>query len=524
MEKATTPSFIVTLPLKYTDGQKAELDKIFRIGNVIYNCLMSDRLKVLRQIERTKAWKHLQSEMIAYAKEKKALLSQHKDATKEEKKTLLLPLKAQYQSFFDARQQILRGNNITSAGFDKEVKRYTRYYKGVINSIVGQKIAADVWNSFHSKLYSKGKEVHFKPWTAFNKIEGKNNSTGIVYKDEFLCINNKIKIPARVNDKDAYICEALQNRVKYCKVVRKWNKKDCYYQLQLVLEGIRPKKKRVLGNGRVGIDIGTQTVAVVSQSNAELLELADRMKSIDKEVRALNRAMDRSRKINNKQFFNEKGEVIHTDKLSFELLTKRGKRKWKNSNNYRRMTAKRRCLYAKQAVIRRLQHKTLANQLVSLGNEFYIENMNFHALTKKSKELKKNKNGKNLSRKRFGKSIANKAPALFVSILSDKVTEMGGTFTKIKTQKAKASQFNHLSREYNKKKLSKRWNDMPDGRKIQRDLYSAFLIMNINPDLSTFNEDLTNQTYPQFCVNHDKEIARLKGIKAPSSTGVKQAD
>lgn len=169
-----------------------------------------------------------------------------------------------------------------------------------------------------------------------------------------------------------------------------------------------------------------------------------------------------------------------------------------------------------------MQHKTLANQLIKLGNEFYIEDMNFKALAKKSKELKKNKNGKNLSHKRFGKSIANKAPALFVSILSDKVTERGGAFTKIKTQKAKASQSNHLSREYNKKKLSKRWNDMPDGRKIQRDLYSAFLIMNINPDLSTFNEERMSQAYTQFCANHDKEIARLRGIKTPPSTGVKQ--
>ena len=147
--------------------------------------------------------------------------------------------------------------------------------------------------------------------------------------------------------------------------------------------------------------------------------------------------------------------------------------------------------------------------------------MNFKALAKRAKETKKNANGKNLSKKRFGTSIANKAPALFISILSEKVIRHGGTFTKIKTHKAKASQYNHLSHEYNKKKLSKRWNDMHDGKKIQRDLYSAFLIMNINSDLSSFDEKLCNQTYENFCVNHDKEIARLKGVKTPSSTGVK---
>jgi hypothetical protein len=56
------------------------------------------------------------------------------------------------------------------------------------------------------------------------------------------------------------------------------------------------------------------------------------------------------------------------------------------------------------------------------------------------------------------KSIANKAPAAFVNILEKKVLQNGGSFQRINTWKAKASQYNHLNHQYNNKKLSQRWN------------------------------------------------------------------
>lgn len=100
--------------------------------------------------------------------------------------------------------------------------------------------------------------------------------------------------------------------------------------------------------------------------------------------------------------------------------------------------------------------------------------MRFRSLAKKSKEDKVNSKGKRRSKKRFGKSISNKAPASFVTILKHKVETLGGTFIKVETARMKASQFNHITETYTKKNLSQRWNTMPDGKHIQRDLYSAF--------------------------------------------------
>ena len=67
------------------------------------------------------------------------------------------------------------------------------------------------------------------------------------------------------------------------------------------------------------------------------------------------------------------------------------------------------------------------------------------------------KTGKYQRKKRFGKSIANKAPALFVSILEYKCNYLHAKFNKINTWTAKASQYNHESEEYEKKKLHQRW-------------------------------------------------------------------
>ncbi|MEA1975724.1 MAG: hypothetical protein U9N10_09315 [Bacillota bacterium] len=45
-----------------------------------------------------------------------------------------------------------------------------------------------------------------------------------------------------------------------------------------------------------------------------------------------------------------------------------------------------------------------------------------------------------------------------------------------------------------------------DGKKIQRDLYSAFLIMNVKPNLKEIDRDLCNKHYEEFLENHNKEI------------------
>ena len=49
------------------------------------------------------------------------------------------------------------------------------------------------------------------------------------------------------------------------------------------------------------------------------------------------------------------------------------------------------------------------NRIISLGNRILVETMNYKELQSRAKETTKNKNGKNNKKKRFGKSLSNKA-------------------------------------------------------------------------------------------------------------------
>ena len=112
-------------------------------------------------------------------------------------------------------------------------------------------------------------------------------------------------------------------------------------------------------------------------------------------------------------------------------------------------------------------------------------------------------------KKRFGKSLANKAPAMFLTILDNKLKLLGTELHRINTIEVKASQYNHVENSYVKKELKKRWTMIGEA-KIQRDLYSSFLIMNINPDLRSINRVQCLETFEKFKIVHDIEIERLK--------------
>ena len=122
-------------------------------------------------------------------------------------------------------------------------------------------------------------------------------------------------------------------------------------------------------------------------------------------------------------------------------------------------------------------------------------------------------------KKRFGKTLANKAPSMLLTIIDRKLGYFGERLIEINTVEAKASQFNHFDKTYTKKSLSQRWNDF-NGIKVQRDMYSAFLIMSISNDLKSFDMDKCNERFDHFYRLHTEEVNRLKGHKNLSSIAI----
>ena len=326
-----------------------------------------------------------------------------------------------------------------------------------------------------------------------------------------------------------YQQEALKCGVKYCRIIRKWVGTKWKYYAQIVLEGYPPIKcdnngvaKHPVKQGRVGIDIGTQTIAFSGKDVCDLRVLAPsaraQAKSLVNEIAVTLRAMERSRRATNPKYYNPDGTIKRLKRQHGQ----KQKRKWKCSKRYYRLRAKLRNLYRKLADIRKMEHNILANELLTYGNEFVVEDMNYKALQKRSKETKINpKTGRAHTKKRFGKSLSRCAPAMFISILGKKASRYGGSVIKVSTFETKASQFDHTDESYTKKKLSERMARLRSGDIVQRDLYSAFLLEHIDIDSLQYNMETLNSAFPAFLEMHENTKHRLQavGSSLPASIG-----
>ena len=86
-----------------------------------------------------------------------------------------------------------------------------------------------------------------------------------------------------------------------------------------------------------------------------------------------------------------------------------------------------------------MSHEKLANDILALGSDIRVETMRFQSLQKRAKKTTRNKkNGKINRKKRFGKSIANHAPAMLLTIIDRKLGYQGRSIKKIDTYATKA--------------------------------------------------------------------------------------
>lgn len=512
--------FCLPLPLRCEPWQKDRLNDLFQQHNNVMNALIGKKSRQLKQLERTKAWR-----------QNEQAIADLRVVCKREKRRFNAEEKQIITQCFALRKQLISDFGLSADTFEKDIKSIAKHYENVM-SPVAQKLAARVAKMFQDYFYGKGKKISFNPIDDLRDIEGKSNDCAICYSNGMVLIGRKanpLVIPVVFDQKDKYRYEeqALQRTVHYCKIIRTPGRHGWRYCVQLTLGGKPPVKVHAdtgemlhpLGHGAVGNDIGPQTLASVSDGHVKLTVLAESIDDIHKKLRRVNRAIDRSRRATNPQMFDEEGKIVPIDRLPDQYKLG-GRRLWKKSKRYQELLQYRRYLYHQQTIKKLLSHRTLANKLLSYGDRHYIEQMNWQALARRVKEDRTTDTGKHKSKARFGKSIANRSPATFVKIYEKKVKDAGGTFSYLDTQKAKASQYNHTDHTYKPKKLSQRWNDI-NGEKVQRDLYSAFLIQHTNETLDGFEQEGLEQDFNTFLILHNQEINRLSITKNPSSMGIK---
>ena len=477
-------NFIVQFLLKTEKYQENILDKRFEVGRQIYNSLVNVTQKRYREMIKTKEYRNLVLQLSGDKKKDKDIWRQIGD---------------------------IRDNcGLSEYSFHIDVKKMKKHFSDNIDSHTAQKIASSLWKAYYKLFYGNGKKIHYKKYGNLNSLEGKSNKSGIRFKDDIV-IWNGLKIPIIINYDNQYEYQALESDIAYCRIIRKYIRNKYKYYVQIIFKGNPPVKinketgeiKHPINQGDVGIDIGTSTIAYSSSTDVKILELANKVQNIEDQKRRLLRKMDRSRRAMNPNNYNKDGTIKN-----------QGNKKvtWNKSNHYIKHQNELKELYRKQKDIRKYQHECLANQIISLGDNIYIETMSFFGLAKRTKKTEKNSKSGFKCKKRFGKTIANRAPAMLLEIINRKLSYYDKYLIKIDTWHAKASQFNHFDGTYHKKTLSQRWNDF-NGIKIQRDLYSAFLIMNTASDLKSFDINKCNERFENFYKLHNKEVKRLTGHK-----------
>lgn len=514
-QKQKTETFTETFSLEVNENDSRILMDDFRRCFRVYNDMVTVTTKLWRQVRKTREYKNL----IAKIKEANA---------KGNKKVL--------KTLYQERKDILDNAGFNSVGFDKIVGPIGRHHN--IYSDIAQTISKRVWQAWEAFFYRNGKEVHYRKFEEFVSFRGKAPDCGIILylaPDGGYCVGYRgIKIPIALRSENTptgrYQREALKCRVKYCAFIRQWVKNKWKYYVQVVFEGRPPLKKdnagqlaHPIGSGKVGIDAGTQTIAVYGKDACDLCVLAPsalaQEKSLVNEIAKIQRAMDRSRRATNPQHYNDDGTIRR-------LRSKHGHkqiRKWTYSKHYYSLQKKLKDLRRKLAAIRKEEHYILANKILQYGNEVYVEDMNYKALQKRAKETKINtKTGQAYSKKRFGKSLSRCAPALFISRLGQKIACQDGTLKKINPVAAKASQFDHTDDSYTKKKLNERNTRLSDGTVVQRDLYSAFLLAHYNVNSMKYESESLKNDFKHFLEMHADIMQRLKTDTGwlPSSMGI----
>ncbi len=486
---------ILTLPLITEPWQEHLIETRFGIMEHLKNALIALELRKLKNLQRTKAYRDLESRI--------------RNCPKEERKAL-----------YKERSAMLRSAGFSEYAFIDDMTPMQKHFADHIAAQIAHRSASDVWRAFDKFLFSGGREVHFIKRGTLDSIACKKAGNGMAYRNDTFEWSGgrtpnarRLSIPVEKANTE-YEKNMLEKEIKNMRVVRKWMKTRYKYYLQLTLVGEPYQKQRKIGEGRVGIDIGTRTIAIASKTSVRLLELADMIEDNHRRKCELQRKMDASKRATNPDNFEPDGTI--------RRRTKGKKMSWRFSKHYTRMRDQVRELERKNADIRKYQHNCLANEVLSLGTDIIAEPMAYKGLQRRAKETRVDERGRYVKKKRFGKSLANKAPAMFLTILGNKLQYYKKEIHFVDIMQYRASQFDHTNGTYRKKPLSERFTVLSTGDLVQRDLYSAFLLMNSNEMLTAPNQEKCEETFDRFKTLHDRETERIResGRKRISSFGI----
>ena len=463
MGQAKTDSFIVEIPLRVPPSEEKRLLARLEAARQVYNACLGESLKRLDLLRQSKAYQAARK----------------------------LPRgKARSRAFREAN---------AAAGFrEYDLHAYAKQFGHSwigdhLDAFTIQKLATRAFKAVQQYGFGKRGRPRFKGRNQMDTVEGKSNASGIRWREnrvEWL----GLKLEAIINANDPVIAHGLSSHIKYVRLVRrKLNGRNRFYA-QLVCGG-QPyqKPKNEVGQGVVGLDIGPSTIATVSEREAFLEQFCAELEPRQKEMRRLQRKIDRQRRANNPDNYNPDGMI------------KPGPKVWRKSSRQRKTEARLAELYRKQAAHRKSLHGRLINRVLRMGDRIKLEKLSYRAL-----------------QRRFGRSVGMRAPGMFVERLKRKAESAGAEVEEFPTRTTRLSQTCHNCGTVAEKPLSQRWHVCDCGIVAQRDLYSAFLAMCVEGE--RLNAGRAREAWPGVDSLLQAALSRIEqpasGRSLPSSFGL----
>jgi len=331
-----------------------------------------------------------------------------------------------------------------------------------------QKIATRAYLALSQYMFGKRGRPRFKNESRFRSIEGKNNASGIRFKDGKIYWSGlELKPLYDHKDKHAVEAHALSCKTKYVRLLKREIKGKSRYYAQLVQAGLpAQKEKNVIGKQVVGIDVGPSTIAAVATTAAFLTAFCATLELLQGPIKNIQKYLNRSRRAMNKNNFNSDGTI------------KAGPKKWLSSGHYRKAKARVSELQRRMAATRNRLHGELCNKILSVGSTIHAEKLSYISF-----------------QKQWGKSVGARAPGMFMEKLRYKAERAGGEVIEFTTRATKLSQTCHGCEPLRKKKLSERIHSCACGvGPVQRDLYSAYLALFVKNNI--LNKSQAEQAWP----------------------------
>ena len=479
-------TFIMEYEITVGNQEKNFLEKCFNIGSNINNLCLNRCLKQLNKLKRDKE----------YIKSVKAMKNLNKRIEKKNISQIeITKLKEIKKILSDKIKDLEKKYQFTENDIQKYAKVPRKFTGNILNSNIVQKIASTAFNAVKKIQYRKAKKVKFKKKGEIS-LEGKNNKTGFIYDIKTMKLKLGKKMSCNLKTIDERQRNCFKNRIKFCRVLKRYIRGKKRYFLQIVFEGI-PETNFQIGKGEVGLDLGTSTVAISSKEEVKLLKLSE-TELERKKIRNLQRSLERKRRTANPENYDEDGKI------------KKKRKKWKLSKNYFKELNKLKETYRKKKVKDNQYKNILAKFILKQGDTVKVEKISINSWKNRSKKTIKNKNnGKFASKKRFGKTVNNNAPGTLLRKLKEKLLYFGKELIEINPFKVKASQFNYIKQEFKKCSLEVRFKELEQGIIVQRDLYSAFLIQNVK-NSNEYDIKKINQEFENFYKKQLEEIERIK--------------